>query len=136
MKRVVYCPENHDVKEAEDLSRQTRLQIQVGESKNISNLEFDRTKVQVIEIPQINELYSLPTVQQNFHQIIMYVNEFLVLKNNIELKIDEELVKPIFEEKHRVKYAYFCSYDGVKCGRFYFDNKIIREFDFVVSKKI
>lgn len=136
MKRVIYCPTSKEVEEANELSLLTRLQIQIGDSEKTKNLSFDREKIQVVEIPEINELFSLPVINQYFHQTILYINEFLVLKNNIQLKIDKQLIDPVFQEKHRVKYSYFCEDHGVKYGTIYVDNKLIREFDFVVNKKI
>ena len=136
MDRVVYCPSIKKIEEATKISQETQLPIQIGDSEKTKDLIFDKKVVQVLEIPQINELFSFGEVQQFFHQCVIYVDEFLVLKNNTKLIINQELVKPNFEEKHRVKYSYYCVNPGVNSATIYHKDKVIKEFDFVVHRKV
>lgn len=136
MERIIYCPSPKLVDEASLISKDTLLPVQVGDSNNTKDLIFDRKKVQVLEVPGVEDFFSFGSVKQYFHQCIIYVNEFLVLKNKIQLRINNQIVKSNFEEKHRVKYSYFCDNLGLNTGKLYYENKVIKEFDFVVNKNI
>ena len=48
MSRLVYCPSENCLEEAEKLAKELKLPILVGDSSQTVNLNFDRTKVQII----------------------------------------------------------------------------------------
>ncbi len=136
MERVIYCPSIDLMEEATSLCKETLLPLQIGDSNHTKDLIFDRDKIQVVEVPGVEDFFSFGQVKQYFHQCIIYVNEFFVLKNKIILKINDEIIKASFEEKHRVKYSYLCTKIGLNVGKLYYENKVIKEFDFVVTEKV
>lgn len=133
MERIIYCPSEVNIDEASNLAKNTRLPIQIGESPKTNKIIFDRTKIQVLEIPEIEELFSFGNIEQNFHQCIIYINENYILKNNTKLFINEKLIPSIFEERHRIKYIYFCKEIGVYNAKIIHNNTVLKEFDFVVN---
>lgn len=133
MERVIYCPSYEDIDKTAELVQKTKLPVQIGHSDKTKNIVFDESLVQVIEIPSIEELFSFGEVKQFFHQCIIYINEFLVLKNNIKLYIDDNEIKSMFEEKHRVKYSFYCDKKGIRSCKIVHLGTTLKEFDFVVN---
>ena len=51
MIRTVYCMDESQMPDAEKMATEWQLAVQVGESGRTKELEFDRTKVQILQIP-------------------------------------------------------------------------------------
>ena len=133
MNRVIYCPSNEFLEEASSLARKNYLQIIVGDNDHTENLDFDREKVSVISVPE-NKGYSLSTIiKKGFHQNIKYKNEFCIIKNRVSLFINDEPVKPVYEESHVAKFIYFCKNIGDYSCKIVIDQEIEEEFSFVVN---
>lgn len=134
MRRYVYCPSDDHIPSAEKLAIKTGLPILIEDSEESSNIVFDRKIVSVIKIPEKKELTMLyKKVPVSFHQSIRYINEYKILKNNIKLLINNELIKPIYEEMHTVRYNFLCKTTGeYLCSISVNDNKE-EEFTFVVN---
>ena len=56
MQRVVYCPTEENIEEAQILAKTGNIPIQIGDSKKTQDLEFDRTSVSILLIPAIFNL--------------------------------------------------------------------------------
>jgi hypothetical protein len=134
MKRYVYCPSSEYITSAEDLAIKTSLPILIGDSEESRNIDFDRSSILVVKIPEKKELTILhEKVPIGFHQCIRYINEYKTLKNNIKLFINNALITPLYEEKHVVKYNFLCEQSGDYLCNIFIDKKKEEEFSFVVN---
>jgi hypothetical protein len=133
MNRVIYCPSNEFIEEASSLARKNYLQIIVGDNDHTQNLVFDREKVSVVSVPMYKGSVILTCVKKGFHQNIKYKNEFCIIKNKINLFVNDESIKPLYEESHVAKFMYVCKEIGDYSCRIVVDQKIEEEFSFVVN---
>jgi hypothetical protein len=133
MNRLIYCPSDDFVEEASALSKKNYLQILVGDNDYTKNLDFNRGKVSVISVPENKSCSFNTSVKKGFHQNIIYKNEFCIIKNNVNLFINDELIKPMYEERHVAKFVYLCEYGGDHSCKIIVDEKIEEEFTFVVD---
>lgn len=65
MSRIVYCPSNDFLGEAEKLAKDLKLPILVGDSPQTINLNFDKTKVQIINT-------NLHTVFETINKAVLH----------------------------------------------------------------
>jgi hypothetical protein len=133
MERVIYCPSDEFLAEASSLSRKNSLQIIVGDNDHTRSLEFNREKVSSVSIPRHRYCAFLKTVEKGFHQNIKYINEFVILKNKINLYINNDEVKSLYEESHIAKFVYPCTDVGEHSCKIIVDGKIEEEFSFVIN---
>ena len=134
MKRYIYCPDDNSLNEATELAKKIGIPILIGDNKDSKNINFDRSSVCVIKIPEnksISLLYN--DVPAGFHQSVKYTNEFKNLKNNTNMFINNILIKPLYEEMHVVKYNYLCDEIGQYSCTIMVDNEKQEEFHFVVN---
>jgi len=77
MERVIYCPSDEHRAEAEKLSSDWHLPMQIGDSEATRNLAFDRDVVQVVEIPTLQNLYVSHTIFRAGKNLrVEYLDEF------------------------------------------------------------
>jgi hypothetical protein len=134
MRRYVYCPSDDHIASAEELAIKTGLPILIGDSQESTDVDFNRYTVSVIKIPEKKDLSLLYTEAPiGFHQCIRYINEYKTLKNNIKLLINNESIKPIYEEMHTVRYNYLCQTSGEHLCSILVDDNKEEEFSFVVN---
>lgn len=79
MYRVVFCPNDGLLAEAEILAKEWDMPIQIGDSKRTEELEFDRSVVSTIAIPvehhfEFHIEYDELEVNSNYR--INYINDF------------------------------------------------------------
>ena len=111
MQRVIYCPVNGDMDEAESLSLETQFPITIGKSKSMDSIMFDEKSVQILFIPTTNTCFFEETVKLNFIQCIYYTNDwqffskedYCIMSND---KIGEDKIFPIICEEHHVRFLY------------------------------
>ncbi len=134
MERKVFCPSENLIPEAELLANNCKLPILIGDNGYTKNLSFDRSIVQVIQIPILNYFnIGKFDIKHGFHQNIVYVNEFDELTNNVKLLINNCEIKPMYQEKYKIKFSYQCNNYGKQKGFLYLKNNLIKEFEFNVS---
>ena len=104
MRRVIFCPNESFLPEAEILSKKNNLPINIGLFEDIENLSFDQGKTQVLEVPEKNNLSYFQNCSNHFHTNIWYENDFTVLKNKVVLSIDDVEFQPVLAEKHKVHF--------------------------------
>jgi hypothetical protein len=133
MYRVIFCPSEIFLEEANALANKMQLPILVGHNEDTKNIIFNDKVVSIIKVPQIRSLDILnESIEVGFHQVIKYVNEFVDLKNNTRLYVNNNLVKPVFEEKHKCNYSYYCDTIGsYSCDIFVREDKL-ESFSFAV----
>lgn len=56
MQRVIYCPSEENLEEAQILAKTGNIPIQIGDSQKTQDLEFDRNSVSILLIPAIFSL--------------------------------------------------------------------------------
>lgn len=77
MDRVVFCNSEEFIDEAVKLASEWMLPIQIGDSGRTENLDFDRTKVSVIQIPIHNGFGDFPEVVEPMKPIVLhYHNDY------------------------------------------------------------
>ena len=105
--RIIYCPNDSMIQEAEELSVKYRRNILIGENSNTKKLEFNRDKVQLLNVPRVDRISVMhEKIVFGLHQSITYENEFFVLKNNTKLFVNKIPIKSLYEEKHKVKFLF------------------------------
>jgi len=77
MDRVVYCPDEQSLPEAEHLAKEWNVSVQLGDSPRTLNLDFDRDNVCLIGIP-IEQWFSVKPKKPGRNRKITahYVDEF------------------------------------------------------------
>ena len=65
MSRLVYCPSEESLEEAEKLAKELKLPILVGGSSQTLDLNFDKTKVQIINTNILNVFETLANAVVN-----------------------------------------------------------------------
>ena len=107
MDRIVYCPSESLMPEAEELSLKHKRNIIVGDNSFTEKMDFDRDVVQFLNIPRINYISIMhEKISFGMHQSIIYENEFFVLKNNTKLFVNNILIKSLYEERHKIKFIF------------------------------
>jgi hypothetical protein len=132
MRRVIYCPAEDLLSEANDLAKNCQLPINVGEFEELSNLDFDRGFVQVLEVPEIKQTSYLKEVENGFHQKINYLNDFVVFNKDFYILINDKKYFPIIIEKHKLKFVIEETQIGIKSAKIIGNKEKIEEFEYNV----
>lgn len=88
MDRVIFCPDESMIKEAQRLSRLHLAPIQIGESERTKHLEFDRTEPVPLMIPThhfVSFFPANPTVGRPYS--VQYFNDFVTLGKETSVEI-------------------------------------------------
>jgi hypothetical protein len=133
MYRVVFCPSKSFLEEANLLANKTQLPILVGHNENTKNITFNDKLVSVIKVPQTKNVHILnESIKAGFHQVIKYTNEFIELKNNTKLYVNDILIKPLFQEKYKCNYIYYCDTIGEYSCDIFIGKDKVESFRFAV----
>lgn len=132
MQRLIFCPNNEMLEEAEEISKKNRLPIVVGENYYTLQVKFDRSIVSTICIPEKKDLLFNEVVQAGMHQIIVYNDEF-VTSDQISIEIEALDTFVIYKEKYKSRYAAICIKPGNYNGKVMIGSKIEKVFNFVVN---
>ena len=111
MQRVIYCPINGDMDEAESLSLQTQLPITIGKSKSMNDIIFDEKSVQLLFVPTTRTCSFEETIKLNFIQCIYFTNDWItcskddycIMSND---STNQDKVFPIISEEHHLRFLY------------------------------
>lgn len=137
MRRVIYCPVNGDMEQAESLSLQTKLPITIGKSKSMNDITFDEDSVQLLFVPTINICSFEETVKLNFIQCIYYTNDWItcskddycIMSNN---STNQDKVLPIISEEHHLRFLYRPQLIGKHTFKIYSKDVCVLEESFQV----
>ena len=137
MQRVIYCPVNGDMKQAESLSLQTQLPITIGKSKSMNDIIFDEKSVQLLFIPTIKTCFFEETVKLNFIQCIYHTNDWVtfskddycIMSND---STNQDTVFPIISEEHHLRFLYRPQLIGKHIFKIYSKNICVLEESFQV----
>lgn len=133
MRRIIFCPDESNISEASILAKENNLPINIGLFEGIENLNFDKSKVQVLEVPENNYVLYNENAKNHFHQVIVYENDFILFNKNILLKVDEIEYKPILCEKHKVRFLIFEKTNGIKNCNIIQNTNILESFSYNVD---
>lgn len=113
MERIIYCPNEEFLEDAQELSRVAQLPIVVGDSENTKLLNFDRSTVCVVKIPRVKEiLVWSPRIKQGMHQSVIITDEFCEDIKEYILNVDNSDIAPLYREKNRAKWVFDCTESG------------------------
>jgi hypothetical protein len=132
MRRVIYCPAETLLSEANDLAKNSQLPINVGEFEELINLDFDRNIVQVLEVPETKQTSYLKEVKNGFHQKINYLNDFVVFNKNFYILINDKKYFPTIIEKHKLKFVIEETQVCIKNAKIIENKETIEEFEYNV----
>lgn len=132
MRRVIFCPNESCIPEAEILSQKNNLPINIGLFEEIEDLSFDQGKTQILEVPEKNILSYFQTCANHFHTNIWYENDFIELKNQTVLNIDNVEFQPVLAEKHKIHFLILEKTTGNKKCSIVSNNKILESFNYDV----
>jgi hypothetical protein len=133
MRRIIFCPDESNISQASILAKENNLPINIGLFEGIENLNFDKSKVQVLEVPENNYILYNENAKNHFHQVIVYENDFILFNKNILLKVDEIEYKPILCEKHKVRFLIFEKTNGIKNCNIIQNTNILESFTYNVD---
>jgi hypothetical protein len=146
MDRVIFCPNEEMLEEAQKLSRLHIAPILMGENERTKTLLFDRSKPIPLMIPTNHYVEIMPTQPTVFNKfVIKYFNDYIKLPDGARIKLlSEKIGEPngyifpqIFESgQHRI----FCSMRSGEEDHFtayiFKDDVIFDSFEFdVISGK-
>jgi len=110
--RIIYCPDETFLDEASVLSAELSLSILLGDNDRTSSLDFDRSSVSVVTVPDTNRF----TIRNSLIPVGMaavfdYDNDFSNLsKSSVVLLVSHggtvDMVKPDLTEARRCRFMY------------------------------
>jgi hypothetical protein len=114
MERICYSPTKDDLPEAEKLANAWGCEVQTGDSQRTTALEFDRDKVQILQIPTeqyLNVSHGEIHVNQTIQ--IKYVDEFTLVDSirleytlrGITKEVSPLYVSPPHLRDYRIRFA-------------------------------
>jgi hypothetical protein len=77
MERICYNPTKKTLPEAKKLAEPWGIRVQTGNSELTSNLDFDRTKVQILQVP-VEQYFKMSDTEISVNNVIRaeYLDEF------------------------------------------------------------
>jgi hypothetical protein len=134
MERVIYSPTLEDLPEAEELARQTMLPILIGDSLSTESLDFNRSSVQVVEIPRVKEMHvSANYFKFGMHQTVIVFDEFCGENiSQYSAVYAGKKLSPMYMEKHRAKWSFVCDKEGQSSVLIFFNDEQVEELKFDV----
>lgn len=133
MKRVVFCPSEDLIEQASILAKKNNLPINIGLCEDIQNAKSSFNRVEIIEVPEFREFFYLQNIKQNFHQNIIYNNDFIIFNKNIELLINGNKYEPMLVEKHSARFSIYEPESGTRSCKIVVDGEELESFEYYVS---
>jgi len=113
--RLVYCPTEEMLEEAELLAKTCGVPIVVGDNAFTSSLDFDRTIVQIVSSPEKDELKYLPKSTVSMCHVVMFhsVNT-LDLSESVCLYTHDD-ISNVFLTSYNIEFTpYLCEKNYVR----------------------
>jgi len=106
MDRVIYCPTEDQLTEAEALAKEWLLPIQIGDSPRTEKIDFNRKEVIVVTVPvDVGFVPAYFSVEMSVPFTIVYLNDFIdcsSLSFQVFSKDNSTVVKSVRHDKHRI----------------------------------
>jgi hypothetical protein len=133
MRRIIFCPNESNIAEAQILAKDNNLPVNIGLFDGIKNLDFDRTKSQVLEVPENNYIFYNKNAKKHFHQVVSYENDFISFNKDILLEVNKVEYRPILCEKHKARFLILENLSGIKNCNIIQNNNILESFSYNVD---
>jgi len=106
MDRVVYCPTENELAEAEALAGEWLLPIQIGDSPRTEKIDFNRKEVMVVTVPvDVGFVPAYFSVGVSSPFTIMYLNDFMDCSSmsfQVVSENNSSTVRAVRHDKHRI----------------------------------
>ena len=139
MERVIYCPDDSKLDEANDLARDQFLPIIIGDSQRLTDLKFDRNKVQIVFIPE-HQYLKIPrsVLPVNTLLTVEYVDDFAtnetfacrLFNKSMDYAIDCGRLS--LSSKYRTLFRCLIPVPGEYAGEVYDQDGVLASFDIKV----
>jgi len=141
MDRVVFCQSEKFIDEAVTLAKEWSLPIQIGDSDRTKDLDFDRTKVKVIQIPINSGFGPFPAVVEPLKPIVLhYYNDYIDCSLlNVYMSTEQSLMtkthklEVFVNDKHYISIPLFMELMGHYSISVQDDNGELSKIRFAVS---
>ena len=138
MGRVVFCPSDEHLAEAEEMAVLWRVPVQHGDSALTSTLEFDRTAVGIVNIPTIQRFDMHRTLYQAGRPITCtYHDEFAATTHVRGLLVGPEgqdIAQSVYSTKYKASFKFWIDFPGDYTFRVVDDDGVIAVHDFKVVR--
>lgn len=133
MNRAIYCPSNEQLDEARAIAAEMFLPILVGDNETTKHLDFDRLSVGVISIPEFKSFrFSNDLIMVGFRQQFLYENDYIPIRNVTLLRVNDVVIKPMFQENHKIKWSYTTQHIGTNVAELFVNNELSERLEFDV----
>jgi hypothetical protein len=139
MLRYIYCPDESMLDEATVLSTEFVVPIMLGYAEIAKDVDFDRTKVGLLLIPE-QPVMSLPDHSvPTDHSFMAHYSNDLIPSNEITLfilfKDKETKINTMIQDKRTVKFAILPKSEGLYKVIVKHEEKEIETHEFTVEKE-
>jgi len=139
MERVVFCPSDEHLAEAEEMGELWCVPVQVGDSARTSILKFDRSVVGILNIPTVQRFDMERTVYWVGRPISgTYRDEF---KNVIGVRGllvgpqgEQDVEQSVFSNRYRASFKFWIDFPGDYTFKVVDDDGVIATHDFQVVR--
>jgi hypothetical protein len=138
MERIVFCPSDEHLAEAEEMGSLWRVPVQVGDSAHTEALKFDRSKVGILNIPT-NQFFDMDrTLYQTGRPIVCsYVDEFATVGNvrgQLVGPEEQDIPQSVYSTKYRASFKFWIDFPGNYTFKVVDDDGVIATHDFKVAR--
>lgn len=138
MNRTIYAPSEDFLEEAQKFAKNGSISITIGECEAFKDLDFDRSKVQLVTVPTNKYIEYLKKVKVHHTQCIDYIDEWTTMNssavcycysNSLSYSISN---KPLILEKNCIKFKFRLPKSGEYNFSIEINNKKYEEGSFLV----
>jgi hypothetical protein len=138
MERVVFCPSDDLLAEAEEMASLWQVPVQVGDSPRTEILKFDRSEVGILNIPT-NQFFEMTrTWYQTGRPIVCsYVDEFAAVdkvRGELVGPQGQDIPKSVYSTKYRASFKFWIDFPGDYTFKVVDDEGVIATHDFKVAR--
>ena len=138
MERVVFCPSDEHLAEAEEMAVLWQVPVQNGDSARTSTLKFDRSMVGVLNIPTVQRFEMSRTVYELGRPLTCtHIDEFQTVVNVRGLLVgpEERDIEPsVYSTRYRATFKFWIDFPGDYTFKVVDDDGVIATRDFKVVR--
>jgi len=139
MERVVFCPSDEHLAEAEEMGELWRVPVQVGDSARTSVLKFDRSVVGILNIPTVQRFDMERTTYWAGRPITSrYYDEFKNVTGVRGLLVgahgERDIEKSVFSTRYTAQFKFWIDFPGDYTFKVVDDDGVIATHDFQVVR--
>jgi hypothetical protein len=138
MLRYIYCPDESKLPEATSLSTEFVIPIMLGYAEIAKDVDFDRTKVGLILIPEQPVMFIPENGLIVDHSFMAHYSNDHIPSSEIDLfvlhKDKETKIKTMVQDKRTIKFAILPKSEGLYKIIVKHEDKEVETHEFVVEK--